>query len=277
VSFWPNARRAWVRRILVFQRCGGKSARQGAVRRNTGFNGSSMSADEAQAGEGEGERKEMEELQFDRVETGMPGDASSATPVVACTLCRKSVGAQYYHVNGKPFCENCRHILISATATPRTIAPLIRAAVFGLGGALGGAGVYYAVARVSGAEIGLVAIVTGYMVGYCVHKGAGGRGGRRFQILAVLLTYWSVGLAYAALASRLLSVSDAVTVLTHGAVLLLAFMLPVLSIVRSMPFGLLSALIIAIGLRQAWSMTAAPKLAISGPYKVGTGPEPVSN
>jgi hypothetical protein len=60
-------------------------------------------------------------------------------------------------------------------------------------------------------------------------------------------------------------------------VLLAAFVLPVYSVVQSMPLGLLRALIIAIGLRQAWTMTAAHTLAISGPYKVGMGPEQVAS
>jgi hypothetical protein len=237
------------------------------------FNRSSVSGEEAQSGE----PKELADLQFDRVDVGMPGDASAATPGVVCTLCRKSVGHEYYHVNDKPFCDNCRQIVLSATAMPRTAGPLIRGAAFGLAGAFAGAALYYAVAKVTRSEIGIVAIVTGYMVGYCVQKGTGGRGGRRFQILAVVLTYWSVGLAYALLAGRLSSVSDGVAFLTHGAVFLLAFLLPVLSIVGSMPWGLLSALIIFIGLRQAWSMTAAPTFDVSGPYRVGTGPEPVSS
>ena len=38
--------------------------------------------------------------------------------------------------------------------------------------------------------------------GLRVRKGAGGRGGRRFQILAVVLTYWAVGLAYTPLAFK---------------------------------------------------------------------------
>jgi hypothetical protein len=43
-----------------------------------------------------------------------------------------------------------------------------------------------------------------------------------------------------------------------------------------MPMGLISALIIFIGLRQAWRMTGRPELVISGPYKVGTGPAPAA-
>jgi len=54
--------------------------------------------------------------------------------------------------------------------------------------------------------------------------------------------------------------------------LLLVFALPVTAIVGTMPSGLISALIIFFGLRQAWRMTAVPELNITGPYKVGMGP-----
>src|SRR5258707_5564406 len=40
------------------------------------------------------------------------------------------------------------------------------------------------------------------MVGYAVRKGARGRGGRRFQVLAAALTYASVALAYAPIAVK---------------------------------------------------------------------------
>ena len=45
--------------------------------------------------------------------------------------------------------------------------------------------------------------------------------------------------------------------------------LPVLVIVGSLPGGILSALIIFFGMRQAWKMTAAPVIEILGPYRVG--------
>src|SRR4029079_2122987 len=61
-----------------------------------------------------------------------------------------------------------------------------------------------------------------------------------------------------------------------GALVLLVFALPALSVFGSLPMGLISALIIFIGMRQAWKMTATPELQISGPYKVGGGRAPVS-
>ena len=139
----------------------------------------------------------------------------------------------------------------------------------------------------------------------------GKRGGRRFQILAVVLTYWAVGLAYAPLVyagsdghsrkattastgtttdsvsapgeaakdSATIAAGDTITkkgspslLFSFGALFFLIFALPVMMIAGSMPGGLLSAFIILIGLRQAWHMTAAPVYKISGPYRVGTGP-----
>jgi hypothetical protein len=51
--------------------------------------------------------------------------------------------------------------------------------------------------------------------------------------------------------------------------MVLSLGLPVLSVLGSMPGGLLSAAIIAFGMHQAWQMTAAPQLQVSGPYRVG--------
>jgi hypothetical protein len=57
-------------------------------------------------------------------------------------------------------------------------------------------------------------------------------------------------------------------------VILSAFIaaLPVMVVVGSFPSGLISAIIIFIGMRQAWRMTGAPLVQILGPYRVGADP-----
>ena len=262
-------------------------------------------------------RSEPEDLQFDRVETTDPSGEPAALPTVTCAVCGRSVGASYYTANDKPICASCRDAVTSAAATPRSAGPLLLAGLFGLGAAVAGAAIYYAVIAIANLEIGIVAILIGYMVGWAVRKGAGGRGGRRFQILAVALTYWAVGLAYAPLAFKQLvggdtkkssasalttdsaagptigerlgdsvksadstaktvsandDVSGSEALKAVGALVVLVFALPVLSVFGSLPFGLISALIIFIGMRQAWQMAAGPRLEISGPHRVGTGP-----
>ncbi len=265
-----------------------------------------MSSDEPQT--------PREELQFDRVETGAaPSGQTTGALNVVCEMCSKAIGSEYFTVNDKPVCASCRDTLLSATKTPRSIGPLIRAGLFGLGAAIAGAAIYYAVIAITNFEIGLVAILIGYMVGWSVRRGAGGRGGRRFQILALILTYWAVGLAYTPLAFKELTSSEksaemladstnanfeATTsaaaidtvastdslstlpmtgskiLLGLGLGLVFVFALPIMSVVGSMPGGLLSALIIGFGLHQAWSMTRAHKLTVSGPFKVGSSPRP---
>jgi len=266
-------------------------------------------------------RDEPPELQFDRVETTHPSGDLPASPGVICVVCGRPVGASYFTANDKPICAGCRDVVTSTAATPRSPGALLLAGLFGLGAAVAGAAIYYAVIAIANLEIGIVAILIGYMVGWAVRKGAGGRGGRRFQILAVALTYWSVGLAYAPLAFKQMvgetntirltndstagptigeRLGDSVQSVANaadsaatnvsagnevrgskpleaiGSLALLVFALPVLSVFGSLPFGLISALIIFIGMRQAWQMTAAPRLAISGPYRVGAGPASAS-
>jgi hypothetical protein len=276
-----------------------------------------MTADDSSA-----DRGEPQDLQFDRVETTTPRGATAASPGVTCTVCGKSVGDEYYTANGKPICDSCRQIVESAAATPTSAGPLLLAGLFGLGAAIAGAAIYYAVIAIANLEIGIVAILIGYMVGWAVRKGARGRGGRRFQILAVALTYWAVGLAYAPLAFKEVmkgkkdsatsalsfdsssasgaTIGERLGDTTHlasadsaaassdngiggrsaavaiGGLFILIFALPVLSVFGSMPFGLISALIIFIGMRQAWVMTGRPEMSISGPYRVGSGPAPVT-
>jgi hypothetical protein len=154
-----------------------------------------------------------------------------------------------------------------------------------------------------------VAIAIGFMVGSAIRTATGDRGGLRFQVLAVVLTYWAVGLAYTPFVfkemgqSQDVQVSPASTegasaeeeasteaaageaapaepaaaddavesvpaVVAFGFLLALSFALPVLSAVGSLPGGLISAAIIAFGMMQAWRMTGAPHLVISGPYRI---------
>ncbi len=52
--------------------------------------------------------------------------------------------------------------------------------------------------------------------------------------------------------------------------------LPVIYVVGSLPSGLLSAVIIGVGMQQAWKMTRARPIPISGPYELGSAPAPAA-
>ncbi|MEP7086144.1 MAG: hypothetical protein ABI884_02320 [Gemmatimonadota bacterium] len=215
-----------------------------------------MTADDA--------RSANEDLQFDRVVNSAPGGALNGAPVATCVVCKKAIDSDYYHLNGKVACDSCRKAIQAQLAPPAGAGALGLAALFGIGAALAGAAVYYAVIAITNFEIGIVAILIGWMVGWGVRKGAAGKGGRGFQLLAVALTYLAVGLAYAPLyyaAGTGKSLQTAIALIPA---------LPIVVSVGAMPTGLISAFIILIGMRQAWTMTAAPVLEVSGPYRVGS-------
>jgi hypothetical protein len=233
-------------------------------------------------------------LQFDTAIPRVTPSAISAAQGVVCALCQGTIPDQYYDVNGQSVCDGCRGQLAQMTETPRNWGVFGVAGLFGLGAAIAGAILYYAVMAISNFEIGIVAIAIGFMVGWAVRKGAGGRGGRRFQVLALVLTYWAVGLAYTPLMFKQLAEENAKEKAAATApastpadspdesgdgslglavvVLLgLSLALPVLSVISSLPSGLISAAIIAFGMQQAWKMTGVPVMQISGPFRIAPG------
>ncbi|HET9453305.1 MAG TPA: hypothetical protein VFO66_03385 [Gemmatimonadaceae bacterium] len=245
-------------------------------------------------------------LQFDRAVPATGADVPRASAhVVQCASCSAALAQQYFDAGGTPVCAACKATLEQQAAPLREWKPMLRAILFGLGASIVGAGLYYGVIAITDFEIGLIAIATGYMVGWAVRRGARGRGGRRLQIVAVALTYASVAMAYTPLALfgpgeetvEEVSADTAYTVALTGApaaeasevadpeasdptlldaagaigiVLGFVLVLPLLVVFGTMPTGLISAAIIGFGMHQAWRMTGADALVVSGPYAVGT-------
>src|SRR5207237_4415003 len=132
--------------------------------------------------------------------------------------------------------------------TPGVITPLLVASLFGLGAGIVGAAIYYAVIALANLEIGIVAILIGYMVGYAVRRGAGGRGGRRFQALAVALTYLSIAFAYAPAAVQSAGGSDLMRALSVSVQLIAV--LPIIVVFSASPSGLMRTACIFLGHSQ---------------------------
>jgi len=214
---------------------------------------------------------------------------------VTCVVCQKTIADKYFDINGQPTCDRCKQQVARHAETPKGFGAFGRAVLYGLGAAILGAALYYAVIAITDFEIGLVAIAIGFMVGYAIRKATDNRGGLRFQILAIVLTYWAVGLAYVpfvfsgdshapdaqiapasteaaspesepAPAAEPLGAAGAI--IGIGLLFALSFALPVLSVFSSLPGGLISAAIIAFGMQQAWRMTGAPQVVITGPFRI---------
>lgn len=235
-------------------------------------------------------------LQFDTAISSI-APSSAVAQGVTCASCQRAITDEYFDVNGQSVCEGCRTQLSQLTQSPRSWGLFVKAGVFGVVAAILGAMLYYAVIAITNFEIGIVAIAIGYMVGWAIRKATGNRGGRRYQVLALVLTYWAVGLAYTPLTFQALADAEkkeqaekAAAVATPapeapaatgsrddsgmnilvalGILFGVSLALPVVAVFGSLPGGLLSALIIGIGMRQAWQMTAIPPLLISGPYRI---------
>jgi hypothetical protein len=141
-----------------------------------------------------------EPLAFDRAEFAAPEDAAPA-----CAICKRPLGDEYFTINAAIACDDCHHLLATQVKESKTAGAFMRAAGYGLGAAIAGSIAWYAVARITGMEIGLVAIAIGYVVGKAVRHGARGPGARRYQALAMLLTYLSITGSYVPLVIKGLS------------------------------------------------------------------------
>lgn len=126
---------------------------------------------------------------FDIAHGGAPGAPT-------CTSCSKPISDIYHEANGAVVCSRCRATLEVGQRTGAGVGAFLRAAALGGGAAAVGAAAYFAVAYFTGYELALVSIAVGWLVGRAVQIGSRGRGGRRYQALAMALTYAAIVVTY---------------------------------------------------------------------------------
>ncbi|MBK5257844.1 MAG: hypothetical protein JJE39_17610 [Vicinamibacteria bacterium] len=129
-------------------------------------------------------------LDFDKADYG--GDPAG----VRCASCPVEIKDRYFEVNGATVCTNCRGLIANLEGAEGGLRRFIKATALGLAGGAAGASIWYAVATLFNMEIGLIAILVGWLVGSGVHQGAEGRGGLRYQLLAAFVTYASIVTTY---------------------------------------------------------------------------------
>jgi len=137
--------------------------------------------------------------------------------------------------------------------------------------------------------VGYVSLAVGYIVGKAIVLGSRGVGGRRYQVAAVLLTYIAVSLAAVPIAisqhmkqtsvQRHAQVNDSATAraadsATRAPQTSLARAVGVLALIGlASPFlkladpvrGIIGLIILLVGIRIAWTITASRQVNISGP------------
>ena len=221
------------------------------------------------------------ELQFEHAE---PLPAPGTGP--QCLACKQHIAKTYYHAQGHMVCEACAQRIQSGQQKP-LVTSLGRAALYGLGAALAGCTLYALVAILTGLEVGLIAILVGYMVGRAVRHGSGGLGGRPQQIMAVVLTYFAITTSYLPVfvyqsiknpssvqqarqtdTPQCRSRSPRCRFAQAIVMLILIFAAaPFLSLTQGLG-ALITLFIIFIGLQRAWRLTARSEILIMGPYEL---------
>ena len=207
-----------------------------------------------------------DDLQFSTAEPTTPlTPDSDASAAVVCADCGQPITTYYYTVAGRTACAACKVKVERALAGEDSsrAGRITKALGLGFGAAVLGAAIWYGIAAAFNLEIGLVAILIGFMVGRAVQMGSGNRGGRRDQVAAALLTYLSIVMSYMALAFR--EVDDPL----NPFMLIAAFIMPIVANLASMPGGLIGLAIMAFGIHQAWKMNARVEIPITGPHRIG--------
>jgi hypothetical protein len=244
-----------------------------------------------------------EELQFDRAEREEP-----VTEEPSCDACHTAIAGEYYEVNGKAICATCRQGITAAMTGGSRLKRMFKATALGVLAGAVGAGIYFAVLKLTGYEVGLIAIVVGVLVGTAVRSGSDGRGGWFYQLLAIGITYCAIVFTYVPMiiseieqiqakeiqsASTSMPATDSTAASTPAEtdnqpfnlndaapglrafmkvfVYLLAFVVAFISPILDV--NLIGYLIKGFALYEAWKINKRPQVTISGPYRLAGGPD----
>lgn len=206
-------------------------------------------------------------------------------------------------LSGQTICPVCAEKAGSRLSRP-TNSTVLRGLLYGAGAALACA-ICYAIFTLWVGMWAIAAIAVGYVVGRAVRIGSNGLGGRRCQIIAIVLTYLSITTGYIPVLIKEVrdhahakvgtaagtgtsqkeeskqaepQTKDVAKVPPLGAWLLgmalvagVALISPFLMLMDGAR-GIIGVAIIAFGLLQAWRHTARPLQVLAGPYKLEQNP-----
>ncbi|MFL5574550.1 MAG: hypothetical protein ACJ79S_01045 [Gemmatimonadaceae bacterium] len=120
---------------------------------------------------------------------------AGASGAMSCSKCGTAISTYYYEAGGAVYCARCKGTDEAQGATEGRVG-FGRAALFGTGAAVLGSIGYLIFTALTGWDLALVSIAVGAFVASAMRKGSRGVGGRRFQVLAVVLTYLAVGIGH---------------------------------------------------------------------------------
>lgn len=223
-----------------------------------------------------------------------------------CKSCKQPISGSYYRVNGMLACGNCT-AQVQQQSPKDTHSAYVRGITFGIGAAILGFVLFAGFVIVTGISLGYISLAVGFLIGNAMKLGSNGIGGRRYQIAAAVLTYAAVSMAAIPIAIhyqglRHLDRKDAKSsqappsnrdsgevdnpplerpaagaaakpkltatgiLAAFGVLALLGLASPFLELSSPLQ-GLIGLVILFVGIRIAWQLTAGPKLEILGPFQ----------
>lgn len=185
-------------------------------------------------------------------------DAVTPVGTAPCADCRGAIVDTYYESDDGIVCAPCHARMTSAPALEPHRGQFSRALGFGLVATALVAAVYFGLLAAIGREMSVALIFVGFVVGKAVRMGARRRGGRRFQWLALGLTYLAMVMTYVPFVLKGSAAADL------GALLLLAVAAPIL---EGIDHGL-TLIMIVIALGQAWRTNRRVDAKLVGPFRV---------
>lgn len=232
------------------------------------------------------------------------GTAEYASGGETCKSCKQPISGSYYRINGMLACERCAQ-QVQQQIPKDTHAAYVRAITFGIGAATLGFALFAGFVIVTGITLGYISLAVGFLIGKAMKLGSGGIGGRRYQIAAAVLTYAAVSMAAVPIyfhymnkdkEARLANMAPKPAApeadsqdgavdnpplaqspqapkmnpwAALGMVALLGLASPFLEL-QNLFHGLIGLVILFVGIRIAWQLTAGPKLEVLGPFQDGS-------
>jgi len=234
------------------------------------------------------------EPQFDHMEPRADAAAN------ACAACQRTIPDVYFEAGGKVFCAACKETVLAARTGGSGLVRLVKAGILGTIAAGISAAGWYGIVKLTGYELGIVALVVGLFVGGAVRVGAEQRGGWLYQSLAVLLTYLAISMSYVPLVLESIhqevekeasGEGEADTVFAEGeapaaapgeeiplaemsepVLLTIAIVgsltIPVMQVTEG---GFIGLLIVCFALYEAWKLNKRQSIDFAGPFQLQRG------
>jgi hypothetical protein len=191
-------------------------------------------------------------LQFDKADF-------AGQPTLTCASCKTPITSEYYQVNGKVICPNCREQFVRFGTEGSEAGRIALAIVVGSIAGIIGFFVYDFLSKLIHGYWSLLSIAVGWFVGTAVRWASKYRGGAIYQGIALVITYVAVCAVY----------------LPYSDDLLQSFTVAMMS-----PFngrvGIIGLLIIAFALYEAWSLNRKVRFDITGPHFTRQAPPPAA-